>query len=170
MTRRIFTAMLALLMLIALVPAGAVQASAASSYVCSDEFIDIVKEWEGFRAKPYWDVSHYSIGYGTMVPADKLEEWQTNGITKEQGEQFLREHLQDNETRVNDVIDKYNLKATQGVFDALVSISFNCGSSWLYQESTLRTAVIEGWTGNDLLFAFGQWSTAGGSSLSVMEP
>jgi len=163
-TRRVFTMLLALLMLVALVPAGAVQASAASSYTCSDEFIDIVKDWEGFRAKPYWDVSHYSIGYGTMVPDDKLEEWKENGITEEEAEQFLREHLKANETRVNSFIDKYEIKATQGIFDALVSISFNCGSSWLYKESTLRTAVIEGWTGNDLLFAFGQWSTAGGST------
>lgn len=164
MTKRILIAMLAFLMLASLMPVGTIQASAASSYVCSDAFIDIVKEWEGFKAKPYWDVSHYSIGYGTMVPDDKLKEWQENGITEEQGEQFLREHLQANEARVNSFIDKYSIKATQGIFDALVSISFNCGSSWLYKESTLRTAVIEGWVGNDLLFAFGQWSTAGGST------
>lgn len=156
--------MLALLMLIALIPAGAVQASAASAFSCSDEFIDIVKEWEGFAAKPYWDVSHYSIGYGTTVPDDKLAEYQANGITEEEAEQALREHLVANETRVNSFIDKYSIKATQGMFDALVSISFNCGSSWLYKESTLRTAVIEGWTGNDLLFAFGQWSTAAGTT------
>ena len=155
---------LALLLVAALIPAGAVQASAASSYTCSDAFIDIVKDWEGFEPKPYWDVSHYSIGYGTMVPDDKLEEWKETGITEAEAEQFLREHLQANETRVNSFIDKYSIKATQGIFDALVSISFNCGSSWLYKESTLRTAVIEGWTGNDLLFAFGQWSTAGGST------
>lgn len=156
--------MLALLVLVALVPAGAVHASAASAYTCSDEFIDIVKEWEGFEPKPYWDVSHYSIGYGTTVPDDKLAEYQANGITEEEAEAALREHLKANETRVNSFIDKYSIQATQGMFDALVSISFNCGSSWLYKESTLRTAVIEGWTGNDLLFAFGQWSTAAGTT------
>ena len=163
-TRKIISFAIALLMVAVLIPVGAVQASAASSFTCSDAFIDIVKDWEGFRAKPYWDVSNYRIGYGTTVPKDKLDEWKANGITEEEGEQLLREHMKENETRVNEFIDEHGIQANQGMFDALVSVSFNCGSSWLYKESTLRTAVIEGWTGNDLLFAFGQWSTAAGST------
>ena len=164
MTRRILTVALALAMLIALIPAGAVQVFAASAYTSSDAFIEVVKIWEGFKSKPYWDVNNYRIGYGTTVPKDKLEQWRETGITEELADQLLREHLQSSEEKVNAFIDKYDLKATQGMFDALVSISFNCGSGWLSQESTLRTAIIEGWTGNDLLFAFGQWSTAGGST------
>ena len=83
MTRRILTVALALAMLIALIPAGAVQASAASAYTCSDAFIEVVKIWEGFKAKPYWDVNNYRIGYGTTVPKDKLEQWRETGITEE---------------------------------------------------------------------------------------
>ena len=137
MTRRILTMILALMMLIGFVPAAAVEASAASSFTCSDEFIEVVKEWEGYEAKPYWDVSHYSIGYGTAVPSDKLAEYQANGITKEQAEQFLREHLKANEERVNTFIDKYSIKANQGLFDALVSILL---LPWLFvkQQLTIR--------------------------------
>ncbi len=164
MTKRVLTLVLALLMVLAMVPAAAVKAAAASDFKSSDELIDIIKEWEGYSAKPYWDVSHYSIGYGTTVPDGKLDYYKENGMSKEEAEQALRDYLTDTETRVNSFIDKYQIKATQGIFDALVSIGYNCGSGWLYKDSVLRTAVTEGWTGNDLLFAFGQWSTAGGTT------
>ena len=35
-------------------------------------------------------------------------------------------------------------------------------------SSTFRTSVIEGWTGDDFLFAIGQWSTAGGVTLPAL--
>ena len=44
-TKRILTMALALAMLIALIPAGAVAASAASAFTCSDGFIEVVKIW-----------------------------------------------------------------------------------------------------------------------------
>jgi N-acetylmuramoyl-L-alanine amidase len=39
----------------------------------SQAFVDILKEREGFESTPYWDVSHYSIGYGTSVPDSKVD-------------------------------------------------------------------------------------------------
>lgn len=35
-----------------------------------DWFIDLIKKYEGFRPNAYWDVDHYSIGYGTDTMPD----------------------------------------------------------------------------------------------------
>jgi len=165
--KRLITCVLAVLLLLSLVPAVQAQAAGAD-FTISDQGIDIIKSWEGFRAKPHWDYSQYTVGYGTRVPDGKLEEYNANGISREEAEALLRSTLETTGKRVNSFLDKFNIKATQGMFDMLVSISFNCGSAWLYETSTLKNAIVEGWTGNDLLFAVGQWSTAGGSTLPAL--
>ena len=162
MKKRIISIALTVALLITLIPMAAIPAKAADELTVSQECVDLIKKWEGFSAKPYWDYRQWTVGYGTSVPDGKLEEYQTNGISKEEAEQQLIEHLKKDGEAVLAFADKYGLTITQGMFDALVSICYNCGRSWLKESSTLVTAIVEGWTGTDLLFAFGQWSTAGG--------
>jgi GH24 family phage-related lysozyme (muramidase) len=49
----------------------------------------LIAQFEGFRANPYWDVSRYSWGYGTPAPGP------TGTITPEQGMQDLYAHATD---------------------------------------------------------------------------
>lgn len=168
MKKRIISLALTVALLITLIPMAAIPAKAAANFTVSQECIDIIKKWEGFSAKPYWDYQQWTVGYGTRVPDGKLEEYQTVGITKEDAEQQLLDYLKKDGEAVNKFIDKYGLTFTQGMFDAVLSLSYNCGSSWLNKTSTLHTAVVQGWTGDDLLFAFGQWSTAGGETVPAL--
>ena len=170
MKKRIISIALTVALLITLIPMAAIPAKAAADFTVSQECVDIIKKWEGFSEKPYYDYKQWTVGYGTRVPDGKLEEYQTNGIPREEAEQLLVEHLQKHCNEVNKFIDKYGLTFTQGMFDALVSLCFNCGGSWLSnsEPSTLKTAIVEGWTGTDLLFAFGQWSTAGGETIPAL--
>ena len=170
MKKRIVSIALTVALLITLIPMAAIPAKAAANFTVSQECVDIVKRWEGFREKPYWDYKQYTVGYGTRVPDGKLDEYNANGISREEAEVLLFEHLNKHGAEVNKFIDKYNLNFTQGMFDALVSLCFNCGGSWLSssESSTLKTAIVEGWTGTDLLFAFGQWSTAGGETVPML--
>ena len=168
MKKRIISFALTVALLITLIPMAAIPAKAAANFTASQECIDIIKKWEGFSAKPYWDYQQWTVGYGTRVPDGKLEEYQTVGITREDAEQQLLDYLNKDAQAVNQFIDKYGLTFTQGMFDAVLSLSYNCGSSWLNKPSTLHTAVVQGWTGDDLLFAFGQWSTAGGETVPAL--
>ena len=168
MKKRIISLALTVALLITLIPMAAIPAKAAANFTVSQECIDIIKKWEGFSAKPYWDYQQWTVGYGTRVPDGKLEEYQTVGITREDAEQQLLDYLNKDAQAVNQFIDKYGLTFTQGMFDAVLSLSYNCGSSWLNKTSTLHTAVVQGWTGDDLLFAFGQWSTAGGETVPAL--
>lgn len=166
MKKRIFTFALAVALLITLIPGAAV--FAASEFVPSDDIIAAIKKWEGFSEKPYWDHSQWTVGYGTRVPDGMLDTYKAEGISEEEAEALLRTHLETTTKSLNSFADKYSLTWTQGQFDALLSLSFNCGTAWLYKASTLRTSIIEGWKGNDLLFALGQWSTAGGATLPAL--
>ena len=166
MKKRIISIVLAFALLVSLVPMGAVSVNAASSFVASEEMISVLKEFEGFSRHPYWDYSQWTVGYGTRVPDGKLAEYQANGIPEEEAEELLAQFLETMGEAVNSFADKFGLNLTQAQFDALLSLSFNCGTSWLYKPSTLRTAVVEGWTGDDFIFAFAQWSNSGNKTIT----
>ena len=70
--KKILSIALAVALLITLVPMVAVDAAAASEFDVSEDGIAIIKNWEGFGAKPWWDYSQWSVGYGTKVPDGKL--------------------------------------------------------------------------------------------------
>ncbi len=161
--KRLLSMILALLTLVSLVSVGAVPARAASDMKASQAMVDVLKIFEGFEAKPYWDSKQYSVGYGTRPLSDAdLERYFKEGISKEEAEDLLYHYLNKMGAELNAFADKYGITFTQGQFDCLLSLSYNCGTGWLYDPSTLRTAIIERKTGNELLFAIGQWSTSGG--------
>jgi len=163
--KRILSIVLAVALLVSLIPAAAVPVKAASTFVASDEMIELLKKFEGFSLYPYWDYSQWTVGYGTRAPDDKLAEYKANGIPEVEAQALLMEFLETMGESVNSFADKFGLNLTQNQFDALLSLTFNCGASWLYKPGTLRTAVIEGWTGDDFLFAFAQWSNSGDETI-----
>jgi len=165
--KRITSFLLAIVLFAGLVLTGAPTAYAASKMGVSDALVEVLKKEEGFSAKPYWDYGQYTVGYGTRCPDDMLDEYKKNGISKEAAETLLRNYLSGTESVINKkFIDKYNLKLTQGQFDALVTFTYNCGSSWIYEtDGTFHNAVKKGATGSELIRAFSLWCSAGGSIL-----
>lgn len=166
MKKRILSLALAVVLVLTLIPFGALEAKAASTFTASPELVETIKKWEGFSAKPIWDYGQWSVGYGTKAPDEHLERYRREGISEEEATQLLNEYMQSMGKSVNSFIDKFGLSVNQGQFDAMLSLTYNCGSRWMLETSTLRTSIIDGWKGNDLLFAFGQWSTAGGVTLA----
>lgn len=164
MKKRILTIALTVALLITLIPLGAIPARAESAFVASQQMIDLLKKFEGFSVKPYWDYKQWTVGYGTKVPDGNLERYQAEGIHEAEAEQLLQETLANMGRSINSFIDKFGLNITQNQFDAMLSMSFNCGTSWIYGTGFFRTAIIEGWTGSDFMFAIGQWSSAGGAT------
>ena len=164
--KKIVSFLLAAALLLTLAPFGVVEAKAETELVASAEMIEILKKWEGFSLRPYWDYKQWTVGYGTRVPDGKLSEYQANGIPEEEAEALLAEFLETMGKSLNSFAEKFGLKLTQAQFDALLSLSYNCGTSWLYKPSTLRTAIVEGWTGDDLVFALAQWSNMGGETVT----
>lgn len=157
MERRVISFLLALVLLFGLVAVATPTVSAASDKKASESIIDLIKHFEGFLAEAREDYGQYTIGYGTACDPDDYP----NGITREEADKLLREALVKFEKSVNTFIDKNGLKLTQNQFDALVSFTYNLGTNWMNNDSTLRRAIINGAKGNDFIFAIAQWCTAG---------
>lgn len=155
MKKRFICTLLALLMLISLVPVSTLSVSAASDRSYSDDVVAYIKEWEGFSEKAFWNVSQWSIGYGTSSTEGAT-------ITKEEAETVLRERLSGIDTKINQFAAQNNLDFSQTQHDALVSLCFNVGTEWLNQSGRLRSAIVNGSTGNDFLFAISLWANISG--------
>lgn len=106
----------------------------------SSKYFELLKEFEGFRSKPYQDTGGvWSIGYGsTILPNGKRVRSDTPAITEDQAEDYVEQHMQ---KLVYPAIDELvSVDLTQGQFDALADFIYNAGYG-NFLHSTLRTLV-----------------------------
>lgn len=117
--------------------------------------LDLIKGFEGFRAKPYICAGGVlTIGYGHTKTAKDLHE-----ITEAEGEALLRKDIVGAEESVKRHI---KVRLTENQFSALVSLVFNCGNAPLV--GTLGRALNEGnykWAADE----FTRWNKAAGKVL-----
>ena len=122
----------------------------------SQEMVDVIKDFEGFRSKAYWDNSQWTVGYGT-----RGSEGQT--VTRAEAEKMLMDALEDTyEPIVNDFCKKNGKQPTQQQFDAMLDLTYNAGGSWT-TGSAVPDVVLNPVTALDLVKGFGAWSRSGGS-------
>lgn len=124
----------------------------------SQEGIDLIKSFEGFRSAPYiCPAGVATYGYGTTAGVTM----NTPPITEDEAEALLARDLLRFERSVSRLCP---VSLTQGQFDALVSFSYNLGSGAL-QSSTLRRRLLRGdyeGAADELL----RWVWAGGRRLA----
>lgn len=150
-------------LLIGLFAAVPMTARAASNMVTSEECIAVIKEFEGFSGSAYLDTDgHYTIGYGTRCPNDMVEYYKSYPMTQEEADAELRRCVVEYEAAVNKFLDKHGISFTQGQFDGVISLVYNCGASYLNNGATLISALTSGATGNQLINAFTIYSLSGG--------
>jgi len=160
--KRVFSFFLAFVLMIGLLPAMA-QPVYATEFTVSDAVVDMLKEMEGFGKYPYWDYGHYTVGYGTTCPEADYERYKANGITEEEADALLRQYLDKFGKSIMNFAAKHGVELNQNKFDALMLFTYNVGTAWMLKDGTFRSAVINGATGNDFLYAIGQWCKAGGN-------
>lgn len=96
------------------------EAGAGSS--SAERFVDMVKEFEGFKEDAYGDESQTSIGYGTRgKPGEK--------ITKEEADKRLRSELDEARESVMKIAEEGGYEFNQNQLDALTSFQFNTGDA-----------------------------------------
>ena len=146
----------------------------------SQEIIDFIKSREGYSATPYWDVSQWTVGYGTYcknkdgtrctdynggTPPDSMDEAYLN-VSREQAEIYLRQEIANNyERSVAQYESRHGLSFTQSEFDALVSFTFNLGAGWT-SGGYMITDWLEGTTSDPsdlgMVRAMGAWCRVSG--------
>ena len=146
MKKRIFSVLLALIMLVSLVPATAISASAAS-YSISERAITVLKQLEGYSK--YCNNNGY-IGYGTLCQGSGAHGG-NHAMTEKQADVVLREALKDLDKAISTFAANNGVALTQNKHDALVVFSFQNGTAWTTGTGAFKQAVIKGMTGSDFL-------------------
>ena len=112
----------------------------------SQQGVDLIKGFEGFRSKLYDDAAgHCTVGYGTLVHTGECdgraaEAPYAKGITEVQATQLLAQKAQEFEKTIN---DKVQVALNQNQFDALVSFVYNIGGN-NFNQSTLLKVLNQG--------------------------
>lgn len=160
MRKRVISLVLAAVLIFSVLP---LQAKAASLMTVSPECMDFIKQVEGFHAIPYWDYSQWTVGFGSACPDRFLEKYKQEGITLEEAEELIKIHMDLFIREVNRFMIRYHIQLTQHQFDAMVSLCYNMGAAWLYKaDHKLVNAIVNGTTGNELVYLWGLHSNAGG--------
>lgn len=160
MRKRLICIALAFVLMLGVLPAVTLEGRAESVTEMSQEGIDLLKQFEGFRKYPYLDYTQYSVGYGTRCPDEDYERYCRDGITEEEAEALLMAHVVSKGAALKKFIDKYNLSLNQGQYDALMLFTYNVGSGWTTKDGIFRSAVISGATGNEFIYAMVLWCKA----------
>ena len=127
--------------------------------------VDFIKAREGFAKFAAWDYMQYSIGYGSRCEKNEYPD----GITEEAADHLLRVNIAAIEKKLDAFLEKNHLFLPDNRYDALVSFTYNNGSTWMSSGSRLAVLLEKGgYTNNEFASAFGIWchvTTAGEASI-----
>jgi GH25 family lysozyme M1 (1,4-beta-N-acetylmuramidase)/GH24 family phage-related lysozyme (muramidase) len=158
MKKRLLTALLALALLLGLCPVALADWEDMTPSQACAEFI---MEHEGFAERPYTDGTGWYIGYGCSCSKDDYP----NGITRDEAEQLLRSRLDTCAEAVNTFLKGCSASVTQSQFDAMISMTYNFGSSWLSLSNRLPSYIAKGaenYSDQEIVNAFAAWCHVGG--------
>ena len=118
--------MLAMILVVSVVP---MFAYAGTGQNISEDGKNLIKAYEGCKLTAYKATAteeYYTIGWG-HYGAD-VKEGQT--ITQAEADALFDTDIVEYEDYVNKFCEKNNVKLTQHQFDAMVSLTYNCGGNW----------------------------------------
>lgn len=156
MKKRLVCLLLTLLMLVSLVPATALTASAATLKT-SEKAITVLKQLESYSGS--CDANGYT-GYGTRCTAkgDHGKGDEKHKITQAEADAALRKELEELDKAVNSFASKKGLNLNQQKHDAMVLFSFANGTAWVNGTGDLQAAITSGATGSKFLNAICWWN------------
>ena len=127
----------------------------------SKDVVELIKEFEGFRAQSYSDVvGVWTIGYGTTrVHGNKVVPGMV--CTREEAEEYLYDELEPVAERISAMV---KVPLTQNQFDALCSFSYNLGTGALQSSTLLRKLNAGDYNGS--ANEFPKWDHAGGKKVA----
>ena len=115
-----------------------------------DSLTEMIKTFEGFSKYPFWDYAQYSVGYGTACPGDKYDEYMTYGIPEADALALLEEYIAVSANAVDTYIAQNGLQLSTYQRDALVSLTYNIGQSWMSSGSYTALRHMLATSSNDL--------------------
>jgi len=131
-------------------------------YNVSNETIELIKKYEGFKSDAYQDVAGvWTIGYGNTFYENGSKVKRGDTITHSQAEKLLRSVVDDFAKKVTDEI---RVQLTDCQFGALVSFTYNVGIE-AFRRSTLLRKLNADPEDPAIRTEFSRWVRAGGKTL-----
>ncbi len=156
MKKRILCAILTLIMLVSMVPAAALTASAAGM-TASESMITVLKQLEGYSK--YCENGY--TGYGTLCTlCAKTGAYGDHVTSEKEADAALRAELKELSEAVNSFASKNGLALSQSKHDALVLFSFENGTAWTKGTGDFQNAVKSGVKGSEFLSAICHWDAS----------
>lgn len=122
----------------------------------SQDCVDLVKSFEGFRDKAYLcPAGVVTIGYGTTENVQLGD-----CVTEVEAEELLRNDLLDASKAVDELVD---VELSQSQYDALVSFIYNVGREAFRNSTMLKLINAGNFPGAALQFQ--RWNKGGGQVL-----
>jgi lysozyme len=108
----------------------------------SEAGLSLIKHYESFFAKPYYCCANkLTVGFGCRLnEAIKLARAQAGGLTHADADRFLKKDIDLHEALVRKHFAKIPL--TQGMYDALVSWSFNTGALQTFESNGKKQPTL----------------------------
>ncbi len=129
----------------------------------SEACINFIKSWEGFFAKPYYDmVGVLTLGYG--MTGDEIKG--LSSITESKASDMLKDLINNKYAQIiKKSLDDKNISLKQNEFDALVSFAYNCGTTGLLGSTLYKNIVAGIRDKNTIISNFQAWSNGGGKRI-----
>ena len=144
-----------------LLPILSGDALAVQTFAISEEGLNFIKNFEGYRQYPYSDSrGEWYVGYGCKCDPEAY----AGGISEAEATELLRQRLVGKEDDVNKLLLKYSIEINQQQFDALVSLTFTLGTQWInpnYRFCSYLINGIENYTEEQVVNAIGTWCHQG---------
>ncbi len=166
MKKRMFSFLLALMLIVSLVPTTVVSANAVggSQWNTSTNAVKILVEKQGFSANVYEKDSKFYVGYGSIVKDNagkvvtnktKADELFPNAITETMALSLVQNELKESiDKKINAFTEKNTIQLTQNQHDALALYSHRVGTDWMSDTSNaLNIAVRARKTGTEFIKA-----------------
>lgn len=129
----------------------------------SEKGLTLIKQFEGFRAKPYLDSAGIpTIGFGTTYyPTGKNVTLADPEVTRQQAAEYLKAHI---DTITGPVLSQLPAGLNQNQVDALISFVYNLGLG-KFKGSTLLKKIQANHYDPSIRGEFGKWVRAAGVEL-----
>lgn len=123
-------------------------------YEITDDTLDFIARWEGFRSRAYWDATgkKWTVGAGHTRQVTK-----DTTCTKARAREWMRADC----AAAARYLNSLGANITQGQFDALVSFAYNAGLGNL-KRSTLLKLVRHSAPVELVAAEFHKWRYSGG--------
>lgn len=169
MRRRFFSAVLALALIFTCLPVSAFADEFLTepprftgTLSISENGIEMIKGLEGYVESPFSDYTQQSIGYGCSTEFAKKYGFSTEYLTKEEAHELMLFVLDEMETHVDRFLRTYHISVNQYQYDALVSLTYNLGRTWMSPNSRIGKLLVSGnYTINEMASAFGIYTHVG---------